>query len=196
MGDKRRPVSVVQRMKFYATDLADAVLIEMAPFEDSRGYFSRTFCASEFDAAGLETQFVQANLSLSHRTGTLRGMHYQTSEHAEVKVVRCVSGAIYDVVVDLRSDSPTYLRWQGFELTDNNNLQLYVPRGFAHGFVTLCDTAAVSYMVSAAYTPGAEGGLRWNDPALGITWPVDVTTLSDKDAAWPDLDESRLDFRR
>ncbi len=163
------------------------MLIESTPFEDHRGQFSRTFCTKEFGDAGLETAFVQANASFNPRAGTLRGMHYQIAPFAEVKVVRCVAGAIYDVIVDLRPDSPTCLRWQGFELTDDNNLQLYVPRGFAHGFVTLWDNASVSYLVSSAYTPGAESGLRWDDPALAITWPIDVSTVSDKDAKWPDL---------
>ena len=173
-------------MKFHETDLADAVLIEPTPFEDHRGSFARTFCVDEFRNAGLETTFVQQNASFNHASGTLRGMHFQLADHAEVKVVRCVAGAIFDVVVDLRPRSPSYLAWQGFELSEANGMQLYVPRGFAHGFVTLRELTSVAYLVSTGYAPGAEGGLRWNDPLIGIAWPVEIVVLSDKDAQWPD----------
>lgn len=179
-------------MNFHTTDLKDAVLIEMSPFQDDRGHFGRTFCQSEFGDAGLETSFVQANASFNHRKGTLRGMHYQLPPHAEVKVVRCVRGAIHDVIIDLRRESPTYLAWQGFDLTEDNGMQLYVPRGFAHGFISLRDDTAITYMVSAAYAPGAERGLRWNDPTFGIDWPIEVATMSDKDANWADFRETDL----
>ena len=175
-------------MKFHPTELQDATLIELTPFEDSRGQFCRTFCQEEFAGAGLETDYVQANASLNYKKGTLRGMHYQVAPHAEVKVVRCVAGAIHDVIIDLRPESPSYLKWQGFDLTDDNGLQLYVPRGFAHGFVTLRDNTSVAYMVSTAYAPGAEGGLRWNDPFFGMAWPLEATTISEKDASWPDFE--------
>jgi dTDP-4-dehydrorhamnose 3,5-epimerase len=175
-------------MKFHETSLSDAVLIELTPFEDHRGHFSRTFCAAEFGDAGLETVFVQSNASFNHKQGTLRGMHFQAAPHAEVKVVRCVSGAIHDIIIDLRPGSPSYLKWQGFDLTDSNGMQLYVPRGFAHGFVTLRDNTAVTYNVSTPYAPGAEGGLRWNDPAFAMVWPVEIAVISDKDAHWPDFD--------
>ena len=174
-------------MKFAPTTLKDAVLIEPEPRPDERGFFARTYCRNEFAAAGLETGFVQGNMSFNHAKGTLRGMHFQHAPHEEVKVVRCIRGAIYDVIVDLRPDSPSYLKWQGFELTEDNGLQLYVPRGFAHGFLTLCDGATVAYQVSAFYTPGAEGGVRWNDSRFGIEWPADVAVLSPKDAAWADF---------
>jgi dTDP-4-dehydrorhamnose 3,5-epimerase len=174
-------------VKFETTTLKDAVLIHLDPRQDERGFFARTYCQKEFAAAGLETGFVQGNMSVNPARGTLRGMHFQKAPHEEVKVVRCISGAIYDVIVDLRPASPSYLKWQGFELTAENGLQLYVPRGFAHGFLTLCDQAAVVYQVSAFYAPGAEGGLRWNDPRFGIEWPADVAVLSPKDAAWPDF---------
>jgi dTDP-4-dehydrorhamnose 3,5-epimerase len=174
-------------VKFEATTLKDAVLIEPEPRQDERGFFARTYCRNEFAAAGLETDFVQGNMSFNHAEGTLRGMHFQRAPHEEVKVVRCIRGAIYDVIIDLRPDSPSYLKWQGFELTEDNGLQLYVPRGFAHGFLTLIEEAAVAYQVSAFYAPGAEGGVRWNDPRFGIEWPADVAVLSPKDAAWPDF---------
>ncbi len=177
-------------MKFHATDLADAVLIEPTPFEDHRGYFARTFCTDEFAKAGLETVYPQHNTSFNHRAGTLRGMHFQVGAHAEVKVMRCVKGAIYDVIVDLRPQSPSYLAWQGFELTAANGLQLYVPRGFAHGYVSLKDQSSVAYMASASYAPGAERGLRWNDPLIGIVWPIDIVLVSEKDSQWPDFKAS------
>jgi dTDP-4-dehydrorhamnose 3,5-epimerase len=178
-------------VKFATTTLKDAVLIEPEPRTDERGFFARTYCRNEFAAAGLETDFVQGNMSFNHARGTLRGMHFQYAPHEEVKVVRCIRGAIYDVIVDLRPESPSYLKWQGFELTEENGLQLYVPCGFAHGFLTLCEEAAVAYQVSAFYTPGAEGGVRWNDPRFGIEWPADVAVLSPKDAAWPDFSPER-----
>jgi dTDP-4-dehydrorhamnose 3,5-epimerase len=174
-------------VKFATTTLKDAVLIEPEPRPDERGFFARTYCRNEFAAAGLETDFVQGNMSFNHAKGTLRGMHFQKAPHEEVKVVRCIRGAIYDVIIDLRPDSPSYLKWQGFELTEENGLQLYVPRGFAHGFLTLSEAAAVAYQVSAFYAPGAEDGVRWNDPEFAIEWPADVAILSPKDAAWPDF---------
>ena len=174
-------------MKFHKTDLNDAVLIEPTPYEDDRGFFARTFCVDEFRDAGLETAYVQQNASYNHRAGALRGLHFQADDHAEVKVMRCVAGAIFDVIVDLRPQSPTYLAWQGFELTATNGLQLYVPRGFAHGYVSLRERTSVAYMVSTAYAPGAERGLRWNDPLIGVAWPIDIIAVSQKDAQWPDF---------
>jgi dTDP-4-dehydrorhamnose 3,5-epimerase len=172
-------------MKFTPTSLQDAVLIEQERHADARGYFARTFCVQEFERAGLETAFVQANASHNARAGTLRGMHFQRPPHGEVKLVRCVKGAIHDVIVDLRRDSPTYGRWEGFDLTEENGRMLYVPAGFAHGFQTLVDDTDVAYQVSHPYTAGAEGGLRWDDPAFGIAWSLPVTTISEKDASWP-----------
>ena len=181
-----------QPMKFRTTRLADAVVIEMTPHHDERGEFARTFCRREFRDAGLEWEFVQANASVNHRKGTLRGMHYQVSPNDEVKVVRCVKGAIFDVIIDLRIGSRTFMAWQGFHLRDDNDLQLYVPQGFAHGFVSLVDESAITYMVSAAYAPNAERGVRWNDPAFRIEWPVEITTISEKDSSWPDFDVQDL----
>ena len=174
-------------MKFLDTGLNDATLIEMTTYADRRGEFARVFCEKEFAEAGLKTRYVQVNASVNKKRGTLRGMHYQNPPHAEVKVVRCVKGAIHDVIVDLRPDSTTYMKWAGFDLTDDNHRQLYVPEGFGHGFITLTDDAAVTYMVSAFYAPGAEGGLRWNDPGLGLKWPLEPAVISEKDANWPDF---------
>lgn len=175
-------------MKFTRTRLADAVLIEPTRHADDRGFFTRVYCADTFAAEGLATDYPQANHSHNARAGTLRGMHFQRAPHREVKLVRCVRGAIHDVILDLRAGSPSYGAWQGFDLTAENGHMLYVPAGFAHGFQTLTDMSDVTYMVSHRYTPGAEGGLRWDDPALGLVWPLPVAVISEKDAAWPDAD--------
>ena len=172
-------------MKFIETELKDAVLIELEKRADERGFFARTFCATEFGAAGLETVFVQANHSRNRLGGTLRGMHFQRRPHAEVKVVRCVRGAIRDVIVDIRPESPTFGRWQGFDLDAEEGRMLYVPAGFAHGFQTLADHSEVAYRISHRYTPAAASGVRWDDPAFGIAWPRPVVGLSERDAAWP-----------
>jgi dTDP-4-dehydrorhamnose 3,5-epimerase len=176
------------RMLFHSTTLQDAKRIELEKRGDERGFFARTFCEREFAAQGLETQFVQQNASRSAQQGTLRGMHFQKGADAEVKLIRCLSGAILDVIVDLRPESPTYKKWEAFELSDANSDMLYVPRGFAHGFVTLTDNVEVTYLVSAFYAPAAEGGVRWNDPVIAIAWPFEPTVLSPKDAAWPDFE--------
>ena len=152
---------------------------------DERGLFARAFCAREFAAQGLETSYVQANISTNARAGTVRGLHFQRAPHAEVKLVRCVKGAIYDVIVDMREGSQTYRRSFGAELSDENGLMMYVPKGFAHGYQALADSASVFYMVSAFYAPQAEGGLRFDDPKLAIKWPRAVSDVSDKDARWP-----------
>ena len=174
-------------MIFTPTALKDAVLIAPEPREDARGHFARRFCRNEFADAGLRTEFVQHNFSFNHRRGTLRGMHFQKAPHREVKVVQCVRGAIHDVIVDIRPDSPTYMKWQGFDLTAENGLQLYVPEGFAHGYLTRADESAVNYLVSAFYAPDAEGGLRWDDRTIGIEWPEPMQVISEKDAAFPDF---------
>ena len=177
-------------MIFHETTLKDAWLIDLQPRGDDRGIFARTFCHDEFAAHGMETVYVQQNMSVSALRGTLRGMHFQRQPHAEVKVIRCVRGTILDVIVDMRPDSPSYLKHEGFELSAQNRRELYVPRGFAHGFMTLTDDVEVTYLVSAPYTPAAEGGLRYNDPKLGISWPLEVTTISEKDAIWPLLTDA------
>ncbi|MFY0992450.1 dTDP-4-dehydrorhamnose 3,5-epimerase [Halomonas sp. C05BenzN] len=172
-------------MKFLETELADAWLIEIEPHGDQRGFFARTMCEETFRRHGLESRYVQQNTSYSSSSGTLRGLHFQKPPHAEAKLVRCLRGKILDVIVDIRRDSPTYLRHQGFELTGSNRRQLYVPPGFAHSFITLCDDVEVSYLVSADYAPEAEDGLRYDDAALDIHWPIPVQVISSKDESWP-----------
>lgn len=152
---------------------------------DHRGYFARIFCQQEFAGHDLIQAVAQANLSFNEQRGTLRGMHYQAAPHQEVKVVRCTQGALYDVIVDVRPDSDTYGEWMGVELSAENGRALYVPEGFAHGYVTLTDDTEAVYFVSTFYTPGAERGLRYDDPTIGIEWPVPVSVISEKDQSWP-----------
>jgi len=177
-------------MKFNPTPLAGAKVIEPEKRGDDRGFFARVFCAREFGSSGLETDFVQANNSLSSIAGTLRGMHYQLGDAAEVKLVRCIRGALFDAILDLRPNSPTFGKWFGETLTADNRLMMYVPRGFAHAILTLEPNTEALYLVSAFYAPDAERGIRWNDPRFGITWPMQPVEISAKDAAWPDFDSS------
>ena len=172
-------------MIFHPTTLRDAWLIDLEKRGDERGYFARTMCTSEFATHGMATSYVQQNVSTSAKAGTLRGLHFQRQPYAEAKLVRCSRGAIVDVIVDLRPDSPTFMKHEGFELNEANARELYVPPGFAHSFITVTDQVEVTYLVSSPYTPTAEFGLRYDDPALGIQWPREVTTISDKDASWP-----------
>jgi dTDP-4-dehydrorhamnose 3,5-epimerase len=172
-------------MRFTQTTLPGACLIHLDLRIDQRGTFARAFCAREFAEHGLETVFVQANISSNRRAGTVRGMHFQYGRDAEVKLVRCVGGAIYDVIVDMREGSETYLHWFGAELSQSNGLMMYVPKGFAHGYQALTDDATAFYMVSAYYAPAAEGGIRFDDPRVSIKWPRAVSDVSDKDAKWP-----------
>lgn len=172
-------------MRFEPTPLAGAFLIHIEPRADSRGLFARTFCAEEFAAHGLATEFVQSNISTNVCAGTVRGMHFQREPHAEVKLVRCVKGALYDVIVDMREGSPTRWRTFGAELSESNGAAMYVPKGFAHGYQALSDGATAFYQVSAFYTPQSEGGLRYDDPKLAIAWPQPISEISDKDARWP-----------
>lgn len=175
-------------LRFTPTTVHGAYLIEGVRRGDDRGFFARLFCAEEFAAHGLESRFAQANNSLTGRRHTLRGMHYQLPPAAEVKLVRCVRGSLFDVVADLRPDSPTYGKWFGAELTADNRRMLYVPRGCAHGFLTLQDDTEALYLVSDAYAPQQERGLRFDDPFLSIAWPATPAELSGKDAAWPAFD--------
>jgi dTDP-4-dehydrorhamnose 3,5-epimerase len=152
---------------------------------DPRGFFARTFCAQEFEAHGLKPTVAQCNLSYNYKKGTLRGMHYQLPPAAETKLIRCISGAIYDVIIDMRPESPTYLQHIGVELSAENRRALYVPEMFAHGYQALTDGAEVVYQVGEFYTPGYERGLRYDDPFFNIQWPTEVTVISDKDKNWP-----------
>lgn len=172
-------------MIFLPTLLQGAYFIDMEKRHDSRGYFARTMCGAEFEERGLVSHFVQTNHSHSVVRGTLRGMHFQRPPHMEAKLVRCVRGAIYDVIVDLREGSPTYLRSQAVELSAMNGRSLYVPEGFAHGFQTLADNTDVIYAVSHPYSPAAEAGVRYDDATLGISWPEPISVISERDAAWP-----------
>jgi dTDP-4-dehydrorhamnose 3,5-epimerase len=173
---------------FSPTKLRDAVLIDVERHGDERGYLARTFCEHEFSENGLVTRFVQASTVFSPERNTLRGLHFQTAPHAEVKLVRCTRGAAQVTIVDLRPDSPTYLEWLGEELTPQNGRLLYVPSGFAQGYQTLVDETEMSYQMSHEYVPEAASGVRWNDPAFGIVWPpADLRIISERDQAWPDL---------
>jgi dTDP-4-dehydrorhamnose 3,5-epimerase len=172
-------------VKFTETELAGVYLVDIEPLVDERGFFARTFCADEFRAHGLDPTVAQCNVSVTRRAGTVRGLHYQVAPAAETKLVRCVRGAIHDVVVDLRAGSPTFRRHLAVELDGQSRRALYVPIDFAHGFQTLVDDTEVEYQMGAPYTPGTDRGLRYDDPALGITWPRPVTDLSDRDRAWP-----------
>ncbi|WP_420961607.1 dTDP-4-dehydrorhamnose 3,5-epimerase [Brucella sp. IR073] len=175
-------------MIFRETELPGAKLIDLDRKGDERGFFARLFCQKEFGAEGLETGFVQVNTSLSARAGTLRGMHYQLMPSAEVKIVRCIRGALWDCIVDLRPHSPTLGKWFGATLSAENRTMMYVPRGFAHGFITLTDDTEAFYLVSAFYAPEQERGLRWDDPFIAIEWPREPIEISVKDREWPFFD--------
>jgi dTDP-4-dehydrorhamnose 3,5-epimerase len=174
-------------MTFEPAPLSGAVIISMEPRVDNRGFFARTFCAREFGAAGLSTNFVQTNMSVSRSSGTLRGMHFQKGASAEEKLVRVAHGRILDVIIDLREYSPSFGHHFKIELTADNGLMLYVPRGCAHGFLTLSEDCQVVYQVSNFYDPGAEAGVRWDDPFFAIDWPVQAPILSARDASFPDF---------
>jgi dTDP-4-dehydrorhamnose 3,5-epimerase len=180
-------------MRFEETELAGAFLVRLEPHVDTRGFFARTFCEEEFAARGLPTRFPQCNLSRNARAGTLRGMHYNAAPHREAKLVRCTAGAIWDVIVDMRAGSPTRLRWVGVELDAERQDALFIPEGFAHGFITLRDGTDVTYQMGRAYVAGAARGLRWDEPRLGIRWPRPPAVLSERDATWPALDEAAFD---
>jgi dTDP-4-dehydrorhamnose 3,5-epimerase len=166
------------------THIPDVAIIDLELREDDRGFFARTFDVAEFEAAGLNPAVEQCNASFNHKAGTLRGMHYQLAYAPEVKLVRCIRGAIVDKIVDMRPDSATYLQHVSVELTAENRRALYVPAMFAHGYQTLVDGTEVTYQVTGKYTPEAERGHRYNDPALKLEWPLEVTTISAKDAGW------------
>ncbi|MCP4713364.1 MAG: dTDP-4-dehydrorhamnose 3,5-epimerase [Planctomycetes bacterium] len=173
-------------MIFTETKLPGAFIIEIEKREDERGFFARAWCKNEFEAHGLNSDWVQANLGFSRTKGTLRGLHYQVAPYEEAKLMRCIRGAIYDVIIDLRPESPTYKQWLGVELSADNHKMLYIPAGFAHGYQALVDNTETFYQVSQFYTPGAEQGVRYNDSAFNINWPLEVQVISDKDKNCPD----------
>lgn len=183
-------------MIFNKTSLQDVYLIDMEPQPDHRGYFVRSFCVREFAALNLETSYPQHNTGVSPKAGTLRGMHFQVDPHYEVKVVRVLYGAIYDVIIDMRPHSKTYLKWEGFALSAENKRQLYVPRGFAHGYQTQVDDTYVHYLCSTFYAPEAYHGYRYNDPAFGIEWPMPVASISKRDESYPDFQMPDLSLPR
>ena len=174
-------------MIFTETKLSGVTIIDLEKRGDERGFFARSWCQEEFQDQQLFSKVVQQNVSFSKFKGTLRGMHYQVAPYAETKIIRCPRGAVFDVVIDLRPDSETFKQWFGIELSADNYKMIYIPQGFAHGYQTLTDDTEVTYLVSAFYTPKAERGVRYNDPAVLIQWPLPVTTISDKDMNWPDI---------
>ena len=176
-------------MIFTETKLSGAYLIELERYEDERGFFARNWSEREFAARGLVSNFVESNISFSRKKGTLRGMHYQAAPHGQAKLVRCTTGAIFDVIIDLRRDSPTFRHWMSVELTEQNHLMLYVPVDFAHGFQTLEDDTEITYQVSSSYHPESSSGVRWNDPAFGITWPDGERIIIARDRQYPDWTE-------
>lgn len=183
-------------MIFTETKLRGAFIIDIERREDSRGFFARVFCQNEFSAHGLKPVIAQANIAYNRKKGTVRGMHFQFPPSAETKLVRCTRGGILDIIVDLRPESPTYLQHIAVELTAENSRALYVPERFAHGYQALADDTETSYQVGEFYTPGSEGGLLYNDPKLGLTWPFPVSVISDKDQLWKPLAEQEEEIKR
>lgn len=180
-------------MHFEKTELSGAYIVELECKVDERGFFARTFCEREFAERGLTTRFPQCNLSHNRLSGTLRGMHYQAAPHGEAKLVRCVAGAVYDVIVDLRPSSATHMKWVGVELSAENARALFIPQGFAHGFLTLADETQVFYHMGEFYYPGGARGIRWNDPSFEIRWPRPPVAIADRDANYPDFDPTKAD---
>lgn len=175
-------------MVFRETELNGLFVIEPEIIEDERGFFACSWTPDEFERHGLNSRLVQCNISFNKRSGTVRGMHFQNKPHEETKLVRCTRGAIYDVAVDLRRDSPTQYRWLGAELSADNHRMLYIPEGFAHGYQTLTDSTEIFYQMSEYYHPESASGVRWNDPVFDIKWPLPVTVIADRDATYPSLD--------
>lgn len=173
-------------MKFTESRVPGAWIIDIAPIQDNRGFFAMTWQPDEFRKRGIDPALAQCNLAFNHKRGTLRGMHFQTAPHAQAKIVRCTRGALLDVVVDLRPGSPAYCQWDAVELTADNRRMLYMPEGVAHGYLTLADDTEAYYHASTPWAPGAEAGVRWDDPAFAIAWPSVPAVISPKDAGWPD----------
>jgi len=175
-------------MIFTETDLKGAYVIEPEKYEDERGYFARVFCQNEFESHGFKLNMVQSNIGLSRKKGTIRGLHYQVYPYAEAKLIRCITGSIFDVIIDLRPESLTYKQWFGIELNSKNGQMLLIPENFAHGYQSLLDETEVFYQVSQFYAPDAERGVRWDDPAFNIQWPEMLDPIiSEKDKSWPDF---------
>ena len=174
-------------MKFTQTKIPGAYLIEIEPHPDERGFFARSFCADEFQQHGLNTNFVQCNVSFTSQLGTIRGMHYQVSPDTETKLVRCTRGSIYDVILDLRPESPTFQQWTAAELTADNHQMFYIPSGCAHGLQTLENNTEVFYQMSGVYSTDAARGVRWNDPAFGIEMPLAMSIINDRDRSYPNF---------
>jgi dTDP-4-dehydrorhamnose 3,5-epimerase len=174
-------------MIFIETRLKGAFVIEPEPRHDERGFFARTWCQREFAAAGLSPQWVQCNISFNTQLGTLRGMHYQAAPYEEAKLVRCTMGAIYDVIIDLRAESPTFRQWLAVELSAENRRMLFIPQGFAHGFQTLAADTEVFYQMSQFYVPEYARGVRWDDPAFKVSWPAEQRIISERDRVFPDF---------
>jgi dTDP-4-dehydrorhamnose 3,5-epimerase len=170
---------------FTETKIPGAWIVDVSPKRDGRGFFATTWTAAEFKARGLDDRLAQCTLAFSVKRGTLRGMHFQRAPHEQAKLVRCFRGAVHDVVIDVRPESPTFRQWDYVELTADNRRMLYVPAGLAHGYVTLTDDVEVFYQASTPWAPQSEGGVRWNDPAFGVTWPFEPVVISDRDATWP-----------
>lgn len=178
-------------MLFHQTPIPGAYVLEPQRIRDDRGFFARLWCTDEMSKHGLSTTIRQTNIGVSTRKGTLRGLHYQREPYAEVKIVRCPRGAIFDVVVDLRPTSPTFCRWHGVELSQENQLALYVPEGCATGYLTLADDTEIYYHTSATYHPASASGVRYDDPAFGIVWPGNAEVMSEQDRSWPDFEKSQ-----
>ncbi len=172
-------------MRFTPSRIAGAWIIDIEPIHDPRGFFATTWLPEEFHRHGIDPALAQCNLAFNYKRGTLRGMHFQTAPHEQSKLVRATRGALLDVIVDLRPDSPTLRHWDSIELTADNRRMLYIPGGLAHGYLTLADDTEASYHASTPWAPQAEAGVRWNDPAFAITWPFEPTVISEKDQHWP-----------
>jgi dTDP-4-dehydrorhamnose 3,5-epimerase len=183
-------------VRFAPTELSGVHVVEQERFADERGWFARTWCRQEFARAGLEPSLVQCSASFNHRRGTVRGLHYQAPPFAEVKLVRCSRGALFDVAVDLRPGSPAFGRWIGVELTPENGRMLYIPRGFAHGFMTLADETEVAYQMSESYSPEHARAVRWSDPLIGVRWPGPIEVISPRDRDCPDVTPDQLEELR
>jgi dTDP-4-dehydrorhamnose 3,5-epimerase len=177
-------------MKFTPTSLQGSFIIDISLFEDSRGWFARTYCKNEFKQIGFSKEWLQLNHSFTLHKGSVRGMHYQLFPHQEIKLVRCIAGSIYDIIIDLRKESLTFLKWFGLELSAANKKMLYIPEGFAHGFQTLTDNCELIYHHSEFYTPAAEAGIRYNDPEININWPLEISEVSERDANHSLLDNN------